>query len=131
MAHFEVEHLRENELAEAWPLLHAAAVDNVWPWWENEAAALLRRGGGVLVARAGNRAIHGLATYEPVKRPLAGRVLAVDKLITFELSRKLPARHALGKALDLLAIALGCRAVAMPLPVRELGECIGGLRASA
>jgi hypothetical protein len=69
----------------------------------------------VLVARAADGSIHGLATYESVERPDGGRLLGVGKLITFELNRKEPVRHALCEALDLLARGGGFDGVALPL----------------
>ena len=87
-------------------------------WWLTEAAALIERGGGILAARAPDGSVHGVATYEVARKGLLGRVLAVDTLITFELSRRAPARHALHEALELLANAFDCRSVVVPLPSR-------------
>jgi hypothetical protein len=116
MPNFAIEHLSADQLSEAWPILHATRAEPVAQWWENDAKDLIRRGGGVLVARAADGRIRGLATYESVERPHEGRLLEVGKLITFELSRKEPIRHALCKALDLLALAGGLNGVALLLP---------------
>ena len=116
MAQFAIEHLTEDRLPEAWPVvcmshLHASA-----EWWISEASALIGRGGGVLAARAPDGTIHGVATYEVAKKGVLGRVLDVGTLVTFELSRRAPARHALCDALDLLGHAFDCRSVVLPLP---------------
>jgi hypothetical protein len=115
MPNFAIEHLSTRQLSEAWPILHATRAVPVAVWWENEAKDLIRRGGGVLVARTADGSIHGLATYESVDRPHEGRLLEVGKLIAFELNRKEPVRHALCEALDSLALAGGLDAVALPL----------------
>lgn len=118
MSHFSVEQLGEGQLVEAGALLQLAGVESVPEWWENEAEELIRRGGGVLVARGVDRSIYGLATYEVVKRGRAGRALAVGRLVSFELSGKQPAKHALVQALDGIAAAFQCSAIALPLPAR-------------
>lgn len=120
MPNFTIEHLSEERMLEAWPILRASGTEPVPEWWKSEAKALIGRGGGVLVARAANNSIHGLAVYEPVERPRAGRVLAVDKLITFELSRKEPVKLALSEALERLASALGCCRVDLPIAAKGM-----------
>jgi hypothetical protein len=109
MPHFTVEHLRDDQLAEAGPVLRLSSSEFMPEWWESEARALIGRGGGVLVARTLDGSIHGLATYEVVKQPHAGRVLSVPRLVSFELSRKQPAKCALTGALQRIAAAFECR----------------------
>ena len=116
MAQFVIEQLSEGELLEAWPVVQQCNSHANAAWWISEAIALMERGGGVLAARAPDGSIHGVATYEVTKKALLGRVLAVDTLITFELSRRAPARHALYDALELLASAFECRSIVLPLP---------------
>lgn len=108
MPDLTVEHLSKQRLSEAWPLLVTGAVGCIPTWWANESAALIHRGGGVLVARASDGLIHGLATYEPLAGTGHKRVLAVDSLITVELNTKQPTRKQLLRELDLLAQSLGC-----------------------
>jgi uncharacterized membrane protein len=100
-------------------------------WWVSEGTALLERGGGIIAARAPDGILHGVATYEVAKKALLGRVLAVDTLITFELSRRAPARHALCQALDLLGHAFDCRSIVLPIPskgyVQHRAKTIYGL----
>lgn len=115
---FSIEHLGADRLADAWPVVCMSHPHSRADWWNSEAEALIDRGGGILAARGPDGAIHGVATYEVARKALLGRVLAVDTFITFELSRRAPARHALCDALDLLAHAFDCRIVLLPLPSR-------------
>lgn len=116
MARFAIEHLSEGRLGEAWPVVQQSHAHANADWWISEGAALIERGGGILVARAPDRTIHGVATYEVARKALLGRVLAVDTLIAFELSRRAPVRHALCDGLELLASAFDCRSIVLPLP---------------
>ena len=118
MAPFAIEHLSEDRLAEAWPVVRMSHSHANADWWTSEAAVLIERGGGILAARGPDGTIHGVATYEVARKALLGRVLAVDTLITFELSRRAPVRHALCDALELLANAFDCRSIVLPLPSR-------------
>jgi hypothetical protein len=118
MPAFAIEHLDEQKLLDAWPLLRSTNAEPLPTWWENEALELMGRGGGVLAARAGDGCVHGVATYECVHRPRAGSVLAVDRLVTFELNRKEPVKRALCEALYVIAAAFCCSAVALPLPAK-------------
>ena len=121
MSRFVNEHLDEQTLFDAWPLLRSAGTDPLPGWWESEALALIARGGGVIAARAPDGSIHGIATYESVHRPRAGCVLAVGRLVTFELNRKEPAKEALGGALHMIASAFSCSTIALPLPAKDYG----------
>lgn len=129
MSHFTIEHLREGQLAEAGAFLRLTGAESVPGWWENEVRELLGRGGGILAARAADGTLHGLATYEVVRRRHTGRVLEVARLVSFELNRRQPVKHALIHALGLISDAFDCAAVALPLPangyVRYLSNRIG------
>ena len=131
MARFAIEHLSGDQLLEAWPVVRLAQAHANCDWWMSDAAALIERGGGILVARAPDGNIHGIATYAVARKPLLGRVLAVDTLVSFELSRRAPARHALYEALELLANAFDCRSIVLPLPskghVRHRSKTLYGL----
>jgi hypothetical protein len=131
MAQFTIEHLSEDLLLDAWPVVRMGHSHANGDWWLSEATVLNGRGGGILAARAPDGTIHGVATYEVAKKALLGRVLAVDTLITFELSRRAPARHALSDALELLGHAFDCRSIVLPLPskghVQHRAKTIYGL----
>jgi hypothetical protein len=116
MVQFEIEHLSANQLMEAWPIVRMSDTYAHADWWAREAAELIDRGGGVLAVRVPGGDIQGVATYEVVKKALLGRVLAVGALITFELSRRAPARRALCDAIDQLGTAFDCRSLIVPLP---------------
>jgi hypothetical protein len=118
MPAFTIEHLNEQKLLEAWPVVRSTGADALPDWWENEALDLMSRGGGVLAARAPDGSVHGVATYECVHRPRAGSVLAVDRLVTFELNRKEPVKEALGRALHMIASAFCCSTIALPLAAK-------------
>lgn len=116
MPAFTIEHLDQGKLLDAWPLLRSAGTEPLPDWWENEARALMERGGGVLIARAPDGLVHGVATYECVHRARAGSVLKVERFVTFELKREEPVKQALGGALHMIASAFCCSAIALPLP---------------
>jgi hypothetical protein len=118
MPAFTIEHLDESRLLDAWPVLRAAGAEPLPDWWEIEALELMQRGGGVLAARAPDGSVHGVATYECVHRPRAGSMLAVDRLMTFELNRKEPVKAALCEAIYRIAAAFCCSSVALPLPAK-------------
>lgn len=118
MPPFTIGQLEEDNLLDAWPVLRLASTDAVPDWWEHGARALIDRGGGVLAARAPNGSVHGIATYECVQRQRAGSMLAVDRLVTFELNRKQPIKEALCEALYAIAAAYCCSSIAMPMPAK-------------
>jgi len=120
MPAFTIEHLDTGKLLDAWPVLRSAGAEPLPDWWETEALYLMERGGGVLVARAPDGSVHGVATYECVHRPGAGSVLAVDRLVTFELNRKEPVKEALCEAIRRMASVFRCSAVALPLPAKGI-----------
>ena len=126
MALFTVELLSEDQLVEADAMIRIAGANSPAGWWGSEAGELIRRGGGVLAARSGDGALHGLATYEVVRRQRAGRVLAVGTLLSFDLSRKQPAKQALVHALELISDAFDCSAIAVPLRVKGHLESLAG-----
>lgn len=124
MPAFTIEHLNRRKLHDAWPVLRSACADLLPHWWENEALTLMERGGGVLVARAPDGSVHGVATYQCVRWPRAGSVLAVDRLVTFELNRKEPVKAALCEAIHRIATAFSSTCVALPLSAK--GSCSAG-----
>ena len=115
----DIVELDQDELALAWPLVRATSPQLQLDGWQLFAEALMDRGGGVLAVAATDRALHGVATYETIEKPRFGRVLHVDVLVTFELTRRAPARAALMNALTQLSAALGCSGTVISAPKRQ------------
>jgi hypothetical protein len=118
MPHFRIQALKARELGEAWPIVHASASHPNVDWWISDAAEMIEGGGGVLVARAPDRRVHGVATFKVPPGAGAERTLAIPMLVTFELSRNAPARQALLCALRRIAVRFGCTHVALPLTAK-------------
>jgi len=115
MAHFTVENLQKDRLGEAWPVVRTSGLEANLDWWLTDAAGRIDRGGGVLVARAPDGSIHGVAAYGLAGKTHEARVLTVDLLLTFELNGRAPARRALSKALEKAAAALDSTGIVIPL----------------
>jgi hypothetical protein len=115
VSQFTIEHLSERSLAEANAIV--ALSNHLASCWDDEALALIRRGGGVLAARAADGTVQGIASSEMLDKRHAGRVLAVDRLVAFELSRRQPVRQALIDALQRISEVFGCTAVTGAEPV--------------
>lgn len=116
MPQFTIIDLEADELAQAWPLVRMAS-----PWldqatWQSSAEELIGHGGGVVAVVAPDGWLHGLATYQPIDKARAGRVLYVETLVTFELIRRAPVRQFLCDCLEWLAPALGCDTIAVSMP---------------
>lgn len=118
-----------DRLAEAYPLVRAAAQVGE-EQWQTYAHALLRDGGGILVVSAGEDCLHGLAAYREVASLRHGRSLQVEVIIAFELSRLGPVRKALVQALEELARARGCMCLTYTLAARGNGDPCSPGRAS-
>lgn len=115
MAHFTVRALKKEELAAAWPIVRSSNVHANLDWWLTDATELIADRGGVLVALAQDGAIHGVATFKAPHDSAGEKILSIPMLITFELSGSAPARHALVKTLERIAIKLECTHVVLPL----------------
>ena len=115
---FKVADLGSQELASAWPLVRSVAPEADLEQWESFGAALLERGGGIVTVSGEDEVILGVATYEPADKLRLGKVLQVEVLVTFELTRRAPVRLVLCDALDRIAPLLGCEAVAVTAPGR-------------
>lgn len=105
MSQFTVIHLQGDRLDEALPLVRMAAPTATVDQWRHFVGWLGRNDGGVLAAFAGDGRPHGIAAFRPEESLSLGRVLHVEPMVTFELSRSAPARTALCQALELLAVA--------------------------
>lgn len=118
IAHISIERLSEERLQEAWPVLSMSKAELTPDWWQNEARALIRRGGGVLVARSIDGLVHGLATYECVEPTRSRRLLSVERLITVELNRAQPTKLALRDCLEIMAMEKGCASLVIREPAK-------------
>lgn len=119
MPNFVVENLKRDRLLDAWPIVRICGPQTNPLWWVNDAKQLIERGGGVLAARALDHIVHGIATFEPLDDRYRGRILAVQELLSFELSEAAPVRRALCDALDDLSLALGCNGIAIGMAAQK------------
>jgi hypothetical protein len=109
--------LEPDKFARAWPLVRIVS-----PWlnpeaWQGSAEELIAHGGGVISVVAPDGCLHGVATYQPIDKSRAGRVLYVETLVAFELSRRALVRQFLCDCLERLAPTLGCDVIAVSMPV--------------
>ena len=116
MPDFTIQQLTREQLASAWPLVRARGAIIDLDRWLDAGRRLAANGGGILAVATAEGALHGVATYEPVEEVPVGRVLRVDTLVTFELSRRSPVRNALCAALAEFANRLQCDAITVALP---------------
>lgn len=114
-----VRELGNCDLPAAWPLVRTAAPALGPDRWTSYAEALIGRGGGIIGISGEDGGLYGIATYEAAENLRAGRVLRVGTLVTMELTRRSPVRRVLCEALDRLAPALRCEAVAISIPKRS------------
>jgi len=114
-----VRELGNCDLPAAWPLVRTAAPSLGADRWKSYAEALIGRGGGVIGVSGEDGGLYGVATYEAADNLRAGRVLRVGTLVTMELTRRSPVRRVLCNALDRLAPALQCEAIAISIPKRS------------
>lgn len=111
MPELKVRELRTEEITKVWPLARTAARNNSLLGWTCQVREIASHGGGVVGVAAEDGLFHGIATFEPVEKLRAGRVLRVDTLASFELSSHAPVRRALLTELRRVASRLGCEAV--------------------
>jgi len=116
MLRFTVAELDRRDLAQVWPLVRTASSHLRLEEWERHWQKLVDRGGGAIGVAGEAGGFLGVATYEAVTKPRAGRVLKVDTLVTFELTRRPRIRQILCDELDELAPRLGCEALAVSAP---------------
>jgi hypothetical protein len=112
--------LEREELAKAWPLVRAASRSLRADDWQETATQLIAKGGGVIAVVAQDGCFHGVATYQPIEDGRGGRILYLETLVTFELSRRAPVRQLLCDCLERLASALGCDSIAVSMAVNSL-----------
>lgn len=118
MPEFHVFSLEQGRLDEAYPLVRAAA--RVTPeQWERYALRLLAEGGGILMVRAGDDCLHGLAAYRELGSLRHGSSLQVEVVIALELGPPGPVRQALCRALEEVALSRGCKSLSYTLAARS------------
>jgi len=114
MTRVAIEHLTHERLLAAWPIIRASGAQPCAEWWIGQAARLIDEGGGVLAARAPDGIVHGVVIYRLARDDRVGKVLSVDTIVAFELSRGAPVRKALCNALDELSLTLECKRIGSP-----------------
>jgi hypothetical protein len=120
MPRLTVIELEREELAKAWPLVRAVSPSLGPDDWQETATELIAEGGGVIAVVAQDGCFHGVATYQPIEDRRGGRILYLETMVTFELSRRAPVRQLLCDCLERLAAALGCDSIAVSMPVGSL-----------
>ena len=118
MPDLTIRQLDRSDLDQAWPLVNCTSRIPSLLGWRRFAGHLFERGGGVVGIAAPDGHFHGIATYEPIAEKRSGRLLQVDILVAFELSRRAPVRRALCEALDGFARLFDCEAVRVSMPSR-------------
>lgn len=116
MLHFKIMDLEQADLAQAWPLVRAADPGIGLVQWETLGDALIKRGGGIVGVAGEAGGLLGVATYEAVDKPRVGRVLQVDMIVAFELTRRPRIRSILCEELDEMVPRMGCSALAVSVP---------------
>lgn len=111
MPDLTVSEVAHEDLRLAWPLVRAAGPGMTLDEWLRYADLLAERGGGVIGVTGGGSALLGVATFETAETLHMGKVLKVDRLVSFELTRSAPVKTMLRGALDRIAPLLGCTAV--------------------
>lgn len=122
MSRFTVVHLREDRLDETLPLVRTAAPLVTAERWRRFARSLRDSDGGLLAAFDGDGRAHGVAAYRLEESLVHGRTLRVEPMVTFELSRSAPARAALCRALEFLALAKVCDSLIISAPSRGYAD---------
>lgn len=122
MTSFTVAPLDSAAMADAYPMVRAAAPEVEAEQWQRYAEWLRNAQGGVLGAFAPNARLHGVAAYCRDDELRHGRALRVDLIVTFELSRSAPVRRALCDALEGLAREKRCDRLTLALPSRGFAD---------
>ena len=130
MTSFSVAPLDSAAMADAFPMVRAAAPDVGADQWRRYADWLRNAQGGVLGAFAPNSRLHGVAAYCRDDELRHGRTLRVDLIVTFELNRSAPGRRALCDALAGLAREKHCDRLTLALPSRGFADAASAKAAS-
>lgn len=111
MPDLRIRQLDRDDVARAWPLARSNSRFSSVSGWNRFAHDLFERSGGIIAVSAEDGCLHGIATYEPITTKGSGRVLHVEIMVAFELSRRAPVKHALCDALLCFARLFGCDSV--------------------
>jgi hypothetical protein len=120
---FYVDALGLPRAAAAYPLIRAISPELSLEGWLDYAERRCRHGGLMGLFGAGGE-VTGLFSYRLGER-LAGRVLALDDFVTFELSRAAPGRAAMIAAAEALGRSLGCVAMEVRTGARGIADAAG------
>ena len=116
MPDLRIRQLDRGDVARAWPLVRSKSRITSLSGWNRFAHDLFERSGGIIAVSAEDGCLHGIATYEPILKRNSGRVLHVEIMVAFELSRRAPVRHALCDALLGFARLFDCDSVLVTMP---------------
>lgn len=116
MPDLRIRQLDRDDVARAWPLVRSKSRITSLSGWNRFAHDLFERSGGIIAVSAEDECLHGIATYEPIRKRGPGRVLHVEIMVAFELSRRAPVRHALCDALLGFARLFDCNSVRVTMP---------------
>ena len=122
MPDLRIRQLYRDDIERAWPLARSKSQFSSLSGWKRFAHDLVERGGGVIAVSAEDGCLHGIATYEPITQKDVDRVLEVETMVAFELSRRAPIRHALCDALIGFARLFDCGVVRVTLPDGRIVE---------
>ena len=122
MPRLTIRQLDRDNLDCAWPLVRTRPQFSSPSGWRRFANNLFERGGGIIAVSAEDGCVHGIATYEPVTKRDSGRILKVEILVAFELSRRAPVRQALCDALVGFARLFDCTTVDLLMPDGSMVE---------
>jgi hypothetical protein len=111
MPDLRIRQLDREDVARAWPLVRSKSRLSSLSGWNRFAHDLFERSGGIIAVSAEDGCLHGIATYEPITKGNSGRVLHVEIMVAFELSRRAPVRQALCDALLGFARLFDCDSV--------------------
>ena len=111
MPDLRIRQLDREDVARAWPLVRSKSRLSSLSGWNRFAHDLFERSGGIIAVSVEDGCLHGIATYEPITKGNSGRVLNVEIMVAFELSRRAPVRQALCDALLGFARLFDCDSV--------------------
>lgn len=114
-----VTELEADRLAEAYPLIRCLAGVEAGQW-TSFAENLLAQGGGILVVRAEDGRVHGVAGYVLSTSLKHGKALRIEALAALELGHTPLVREALQSAADGLARRMDCSVVVYNLDAKGL-----------